>query len=120
MRRWMPLTGQAVSAVVTLPRGVSPGSPAAAMEHHESYLTGVLAFFGITDVTIVRAEGDAGETAVEHAAGTALSRDVALARHRDLQHLADDGGVDAAFGVGCGGVHVRHARARRPACRSPR
>ncbi|HEY2532463.1 MAG TPA: FMN-dependent NADH-azoreductase [Xanthobacteraceae bacterium] len=34
-----------------------PGSPAAALEHHESYLTGVLAFIGITDVTIVRAEG---------------------------------------------------------------
>jgi FMN-dependent NADH-azoreductase len=34
-----------------------PGSPAAAFEHHESYLTGVLSFIGLTDVTIVRAEG---------------------------------------------------------------
>ena len=33
------------------------GSPAAAFEHHESYLTGVLAFIGLTEVTIVRAEG---------------------------------------------------------------
>jgi FMN-dependent NADH-azoreductase len=33
------------------------GSPAAALEHHESYLTGVLAFIGLTDVTMVRAEG---------------------------------------------------------------
>jgi FMN-dependent NADH-azoreductase len=33
------------------------GSPAAAFEHHESYLTGVLSFIGLTDVTIVRAEG---------------------------------------------------------------
>jgi len=33
------------------------GSPAAALEHHESYLTGVLAFIGLTDATIVRAEG---------------------------------------------------------------
>jgi FMN-dependent NADH-azoreductase len=33
------------------------GSPAAAFEHHESYLTGVLTFIGLTDVTIVRAEG---------------------------------------------------------------
>jgi len=33
------------------------GSPAAALEHHESYLTGVLAFIGLTDVTIVQAEG---------------------------------------------------------------
>jgi FMN-dependent NADH-azoreductase len=35
----------------------SPGSPAAALEHHETYLTGVLAFLGIKDVTVVRAEG---------------------------------------------------------------
>jgi FMN-dependent NADH-azoreductase len=35
----------------------APGSPAAALEHHESYLLGVLAFIGLTDVTIVRAEG---------------------------------------------------------------
>ena len=33
------------------------GSPAAVLEHHESYLTGVLSFIGSTDVTIVRAEG---------------------------------------------------------------
>jgi FMN-dependent NADH-azoreductase len=33
------------------------GSPAAAFEHHESYLTSVLAFIGLTDVTVVRAEG---------------------------------------------------------------
>jgi FMN-dependent NADH-azoreductase len=35
----------------------APGSPAAALEHHESYLTGVLSFIGLKDVTIVRAEG---------------------------------------------------------------
>jgi FMN-dependent NADH-azoreductase len=35
----------------------SAGSPAAALEHHESYLTGVLSFIGLTDVSIVRAEG---------------------------------------------------------------
>ncbi|HWX32636.1 MAG TPA: NAD(P)H-dependent oxidoreductase [Steroidobacteraceae bacterium] len=33
------------------------GSPAAALEHHESYLIGVLSFMGLTDVTIIRAEG---------------------------------------------------------------
>ena len=33
------------------------GTPAAALEHHETYLTGVLAFIGLSDVTIVRAEG---------------------------------------------------------------
>jgi FMN-dependent NADH-azoreductase len=56
------------------------GSPAAALEHHESYLTGVLAFIGLTDVTIVRAEGlalgaEAKETAMlkarEHIAAMA-------------------------------------------------
>jgi len=35
----------------------APGSPAAAMEHHETYLRAVLGFIGLTDVTIVRAEG---------------------------------------------------------------
>jgi FMN-dependent NADH-azoreductase len=35
----------------------TPGSAAAALEHHESYLIGVLSFIGLTDVTIVRAEG---------------------------------------------------------------
>jgi FMN-dependent NADH-azoreductase len=33
------------------------GSPAALLEHHESYLTGVLSFIGLTDITVVRAEG---------------------------------------------------------------
>ena len=38
--------------------GVYTGdSPAAALEHHESYLRGVLGFIGLTDVTIIRAEG---------------------------------------------------------------
>jgi FMN-dependent NADH-azoreductase len=51
------LTGK--KAFIASARGgiYSPGSPAAGLEHHESYLTGVLAFLGITDVTIVRAEG---------------------------------------------------------------
>jgi FMN-dependent NADH-azoreductase len=35
----------------------APGAPAAAMEHHESYLTAVLGFIGLNDVTVVRAEG---------------------------------------------------------------
>jgi FMN-dependent NADH-azoreductase len=35
----------------------APGSATAALEHHESYLTGVLSFIGLTDITIVRAEG---------------------------------------------------------------
>jgi FMN-dependent NADH-azoreductase len=32
-------------------------SQAAALEHHESYLRGVLGFIGLTDVTTIRAEG---------------------------------------------------------------
>jgi FMN-dependent NADH-azoreductase len=38
--------------------GVYTGdSPAAVLEHHETYLRGVLGFIGLTDVTVVRAEG---------------------------------------------------------------
>ena len=33
------------------------GSPAAPFEHQESYVIGVLGFLGVTDVTVVRAEG---------------------------------------------------------------
>jgi FMN-dependent NADH-azoreductase len=44
------------------------GSPAAALEHHESYLTGVLSFIGLTDVTVVRAEGLALGTEAKEAA----------------------------------------------------
>jgi FMN-dependent NADH-azoreductase len=33
------------------------GSPAAALDHQEAYLRGVLAFIGLTDVTVIRAEG---------------------------------------------------------------
>ena len=35
----------------------TPGSPTAPFEHHESYLTIILNFIGLTDVTVVRAEG---------------------------------------------------------------
>lgn len=35
----------------------SGNSPAAAMDHQEPYLRGVLGFMGITDVSVVRAEG---------------------------------------------------------------
>ncbi len=33
------------------------GSPAAPFEHHETYLRSILSFMGLTDVTVVRAEG---------------------------------------------------------------
>ena len=35
----------------------TPGSPAAPYEHHESYLITILGFIGLTDITVVRAEG---------------------------------------------------------------
>jgi FMN-dependent NADH-azoreductase len=35
----------------------APGSAAALLEHHESYLTGILKFIGLSDITVVRAEG---------------------------------------------------------------
>jgi len=34
-----------------------PTSPAASFDHQESYLRGVFSFFGITDITFIRAEG---------------------------------------------------------------
>jgi len=50
----------------------SAGSPAAALEHQESYLLGLLAFIGVIDVKVVRAEGiafgpEAKEAAIAHA-----------------------------------------------------
>src|ERR1700733_7825370 len=58
----------------------TPGSPAAALEHHESYLLGVLAFIGLTDVTVVRAEGlDFGPEAKEAAMLKARANIAALA-----------------------------------------
>jgi FMN-dependent NADH-azoreductase len=51
-----------------------PGMPAAALEHQESYLRAVFGFFGITDVTFIRAEGvsmgeEARAKAIEDARG---------------------------------------------------
>jgi FMN-dependent NADH-azoreductase len=48
------------------------GSPAAFLEHQETYLKGALGFIGLSDVTIVRAEGlatgdDAKAAAIAHA-----------------------------------------------------
>jgi FMN-dependent NADH-azoreductase len=57
----------------------SAGSPAAALEHQESYLTGVLALLGVTDVTVVRAEGLAlGAQAKDAAITQALAHIEAL------------------------------------------
>ena len=55
----------------------SAGSPAAAFEHHESYLVGLLGFLGITDTMIVRAEGVAVSPEAKEAAVTRALRDIA-------------------------------------------
>jgi FMN-dependent NADH-azoreductase len=58
----------------------APGSPAAALEHHESYLIGVLSFIGLTDITVVRAEGLAlGPEAKEAAMSKARANIAAMA-----------------------------------------
>jgi FMN-dependent NADH-azoreductase len=61
--------------------GVYTGdSPAASLDHQESYLRGVLAFIGLTDVTIIRAEGLAlGEDAKAAAIAGAKAHIQALA-----------------------------------------
>ena len=55
----------------------APGSPAAALEHHESYLRGVLSFIGLSDVTVVRAEGLAVGPEVRAAAQAKAQAEIA-------------------------------------------
>src|SRR5580698_726303 len=56
------------------------GSPSAPFEHHESYLTSVLRFIGLTDITVVRAEGLAfGPEARQAAMGKARQQIAAIA-----------------------------------------
>jgi FMN-dependent NADH-azoreductase len=58
----------------------APGSPTALFEHHESYLTSVLRFIGLTDLTVVRAEGLAfGPEARQAAMGKAREQIAAIA-----------------------------------------
>src|SRR3984885_1261513 len=58
----------------------TPGSPSAPFEHHESYLTSVLRFIGLTDITVVRAEGLAfGPEARQAAMGKARQQIAAIA-----------------------------------------
>jgi FMN-dependent NADH-azoreductase len=61
--------------------GVYTGdSPAAGLDHQEKYLLGVLAFIGLTDVTVIRAEGLAlGEDAKAAAIAGAKTQIEALA-----------------------------------------
>ncbi|MCH8493505.1 MAG: NAD(P)H-dependent oxidoreductase [Idiomarina sp.] len=56
--------------------GIYSEGPAAAMEHQESFLQGVLGFIGITDVTTVRAEGVNLGEAPRNAAIAAASEEI--------------------------------------------
>ncbi|RID98866.1 FMN-dependent NADH-azoreductase [Simplicispira hankyongi] len=53
------------------------GSPRAAIEHQESYLLALLAFLGMTDTTVVRAEGLAMGADVKDAAVGQALQDIA-------------------------------------------
>lgn len=53
------------------------GSPAAALEHHDSYLAGLLTFLGISDITVVRAEGLALSPEAKEAAIGQARKDIA-------------------------------------------
>ena len=57
-----------------------PGTPGAAFDHQETYLRGALGFIGLTDVTVIRAEGLAmGPEAREAAVNGAKREILALA-----------------------------------------
>jgi FMN-dependent NADH-azoreductase len=57
-----------------------PGMPTAAFEHQESYLRAIFGFFGITDITFIRAEGVAmGSEAREKAIAAAKGEVTKLA-----------------------------------------
>jgi FMN-dependent NADH-azoreductase len=57
-----------------------PGTPAAGFEHQESYLRAIFTFFGITDLTVIHAEGIAlGAVEREAALGNARAQITALA-----------------------------------------
>ncbi|RON51835.1 FMN-dependent NADH-azoreductase [Pseudomonas frederiksbergensis] len=55
----------------------SPGSPAAPLEHQESYLIGLLGFLGISEPKVIRAEGLAISAQVKDAAIARALEDVA-------------------------------------------
>jgi len=76
------LLSSAKKAFIASSRGnvYAAGTPSARFEHHESYLTSVLRFIGLTDVTVVRAEGLAfGPEARQAAMGKAREQIAAIA-----------------------------------------
>jgi FMN-dependent NADH-azoreductase len=53
-----------------------PETPAAFLEHQETYLRGALGFIGLTDVTVIRAEGVNMGTDAREAAVSGAKRDI--------------------------------------------
>jgi len=64
-----------------------PGSPAAPLEHQESHLKAMLAFIGLTDVTIVNAEGLAIPDLKAQSIETAHAEIAALSSHIRVKEL---------------------------------
>jgi len=64
------LLSSAKKVLIASSRGnvYAPGSPAAPFEHHETYLASILGLIGLTNVTVVRAEGLAFGPAAREAA----------------------------------------------------
>lgn len=64
------LLAKGKKAFIATSRGsiYAAGTPAAAFEHQESYLAGLLRFLGLIDVTVVRAEGLAASPESKHSA----------------------------------------------------
>jgi FMN-dependent NADH-azoreductase len=76
------LAGGKTVIVASSRGGIYSGNPAlAAMEHQESYLQAVFAFFGVTDVRVVRAEGLAMGDEARQRALAAAEQDIR--RHID-------------------------------------
>ncbi|WP_285409878.1 NAD(P)H-dependent oxidoreductase [Variovorax sp. efr-133-TYG-130] len=74
------VTGKKVFVASTRGGVHSAGSPSAAMDHQESYLLSALAFIGMKDVTVIRAEGLAlGEEPKAAAIARAKAQVLALA-----------------------------------------
>lgn len=79
------------TVIVASSRGgfYSGSAPAAAMDHQESYLKTVFAFFGVTDVRFVRAEGVAlGDAARQQALDAAVVTIDALAANEERAAVA--------------------------------
>ena len=71
--------GKKVFLVSTRGGAYGPGSPAASLDHQESFLKGALGFIGLRDIVVVRAEGIAMSTETRDAAiGEAMSEIAAL------------------------------------------